>query len=183
MKRRAALIRTGGCASVIAILAACATKDVAPSSGIPEGLRVPDNQVVSLALRGAGVQIYECQASKDDPTGFAWILKAPDADLSDRAGKIVGRHTAGPTWQANDGSKVTGEIVARDAAPDAGAIPWLLLRATSNTGRGVFGKTRSIQRLHTVGGKAPASACDGAHQGTRARVAYSADYYFYDARS
>jgi hypothetical protein len=183
MNRRAACIRLGGFLSCIAILAGCATEKIAAVSGVPETLRVPDNQVVSLAWHGAGVQIYECQASRDDPTGFAWIFKAPDADLSDRAGKVVGRHTAGPTWEANDGSKVIGEIVARDSGPDAGAIPWLLLRATSTAGRGVFSKTQSIQRLHTVGGKAPATACDATQVGKRARVPYAADYYFYVARS
>ncbi len=74
---------------------------------------------------------------------------------------------------------MTGEVEARDDGPDANAIPWLLLSAKSTSGAGVFGRTKSIQRLHTAGGKAPAEACDRAQLGKQARVAYRATYYFY----
>jgi Protein of unknown function (DUF3455) len=180
--RPAELIRVGGFVSLVAILAACATKNVATVADIPEALRAPGNQVMKLALHGSGVQIYECRASKDGPAKFAWGLRSPEADLSDHAGKLVGRHYAGPTWEANDGSEVTGEVVAQANAPDTEAIAWLLLRATSNAGKGLFGKTRFIQRVHTVGGKAPAGGCDATLVGKRVRVAYSADYYFYATR-
>jgi hypothetical protein len=56
----------------------------------------------------------------------------------------------------------------------------LLLRAKSSSGRGIFGRTVSVQRLNTSGGKAPASGCDQTQIGKEARVPYSADYYFYD---
>ena len=62
------------------------------------------------------------------------------------------------------------------------AIQWLLLRAKSNTGKGIFGKTQFIQRLHTIGGVAPTDTCDASRAGQRTRVAYSADYYFYAGR-
>jgi hypothetical protein len=39
-------------------------------------------------------------------------------------------------------------------APDPGAIPWLLLRATSNQGDGVLAQVDFIQRLETRGGVA-----------------------------
>jgi len=182
VSRRAELIRVGCFASCIAILAGCASGRIETVPGVPEALRVSGNEVVSLELHGVGVQIYECQATQDGQTRFTWILKAPAADLLDHTGNTVGRHYAGPTWEANDGSKVIGEIVARDDGPDAGAIPWLLLRATSSTGKGLFSKTQFIQRLHTVGGKAPATDCDASQAGKRIRVAYAADYYFYRAR-
>jgi hypothetical protein len=179
----AGFIRTGACVSYVALAAGCASGNIATVPGVPESLRVSDNQLMSLAVRGVGVQIYECQASPDDPHRFAWIFKAPEADLLDRAGGKIGTHYGGPTWEAADGSKVTGEIMARDSGPDPGAIPWLLLRATTTTGAGPLSRTQYIQRLHTVGGKAPSSACDVAEQGTRVRVPYTADYFFYSARS
>ncbi|MGO9512293.1 MAG: DUF3455 domain-containing protein [Steroidobacteraceae bacterium] len=182
MSRLDALIRVGCFASCIAILEGCASGRIETVPGVPEALRVPGNEVVSLELHGVGVQIYECQASQDGQTRFTWVFKSPAADLLDQTGNTVGRHYAGPTWEANDGSKVIGEIVARDEGPDAGAIPWLLLRATSNMGKGVFARAQFIQRLHTVGGKAPATDCDATQAGRRIRVAYAADYYFYRAR-
>ena len=137
---------------------------------------------MSRELHGSGVQIYECRQSPEGGSQFAWTLHAPAAELADRSGKEVGRHYEGPTWEANDGSKVVGELVARDPGPVSSAVPWLLLRATSTAGKGIFTKVKFIQRLNTVGGLPPQTGCDSAHVGQRARVAYSADYYFYSAR-
>jgi hypothetical protein len=39
-----------------------------------------------------------------------------------------------------------------------------------------------IQRLDTVGGLAPTSACDAQHVGEVAGVEYTATYYFYRAK-
>ena len=75
-----------------------------------------------------------------------------------------------------------GAVKARSDAPDAKAIPWLLLSAKSTTGSGVFGRTSSIQRVSTVGGAAPAEGCGAAQAGKVARVAYEATYYFYVPR-
>jgi hypothetical protein len=185
MSSRAASLRAGLAALCVSLLAACATEknSAAPPAAVPDSLRVAANQTLTLALHGAGVQIYECRAGKDASSGFAWVLKTPDADLTDHKGKTVARHYAGPTWEASDGSsKVTGELVAQDNGPDPAAIPWLLLRAASNTAKGLFAKTAFIQRLHTVGGKAPPAVCDAAQAGKRVRVPYSADYYFYAPR-
>jgi hypothetical protein len=138
--------------------------------------------VLSLETQATGVQIYECNPGKADPARFEWVFKAPEADLFDGAGRKVGKHYAGPTWESNDASKVQGEVVARDDGPDAGAIPWLLLKAKTTSGSGVFGQTQSIQRVRTVGGKAPAQACSRDEAGKEARVPYKATYYFYVAR-
>jgi hypothetical protein len=135
-----------------------------------------------LEVAASGVQVYQCDASKNDPTKFEWIFKAPVADLFDAGGKKIGTHYAGPTWESIDGSKVVGEVTARDNGPDANAIPWLLLSAKSTSGTGVFSRTKSIQRVQTVGGKAPAVGCDKAQAGQEARMAYKATYYFYAAK-
>jgi len=168
-----------GALFLIPLLVGCAASHPAAPSPMPAQLRAAPPQVLALELRATGVQVYECRPSQGDPARFDWLLKAPEAELSDHAGKPVGRHFAGPTWEATDGSKVVGEVVARDSGPDPAAIPWLLLRATTASGSGVFAQTQSIQRLHTVGGKAPAEGCSQSQNGTQLRVPYSADYLFY----
>lgn len=107
------------------------------------------------------------------------MLKAPEADLFDAQGKRIGRHYGGPTWEEIDGSKVIGEVKGREPSPDANAIPWLLLVARKHEGNGVFSRISSIQRLETVGGKAPAGERDRSKLGTELRVPYTAVYYFY----
>lgn len=148
---------------------------------VPENLRTPAAEVLSLETKAIGVQIYECNAGKDDPTRFEWIFKAPEAELFDMAGNKIGKHYAGPTWESNDGSKVVGEAKARDNGPDPNAIPWLLLSAKSTSGTGVFSRVQSVQRLSTEGGKAPVEACTQAQAGQAARVGYKAMYLFYVA--
>src|SRR5208282_2862008 len=126
----------------------------ADAAGVPDKLKAPEGQTLALDLRAEGVQIYVCSARKDDTTKFEWTLKAPEAELFDASGKKVVKHYAGPTWEATDGSKVVGELKARDDGPDPNAIPWLLLSAKMTSGNGLLAKTTSIQRLETVGGKA-----------------------------
>ena len=168
--------------SFVALLSGCASTDIGMTPVVPENLRVPATQMLSVVAQAKGVQIYECNANKADPTRFEWVFKAPEAELFDTAGKNIGKHYAGPTWESNDGSKVVGEVKARDDGPDSNAIPWLLLSAKSTAGNGIFGKTQSIQRVKTVGGTAPVGGCDQAQAGKTARVAYQATYYFYVAR-
>jgi hypothetical protein len=168
--------------SLAALLACFTTANAGTIPGVPETLKVPATQVLSLETQATGVQIYECKANKDDPTKFELVFKAPEAELFDSDGKKIGRHYAGPTWEANDGSKVVGEVKAKDNGPDPNAIPWLLLSAKSTSGDGVFSQTQSIQRLHTVGGKAPEEGCNQAQVGKETRVPYKAKYYFYIAR-
>jgi hypothetical protein len=168
--------------SVVALVTGCATSGVGTTPSVPENLKAPAAEVLSLEAAATGVQIYECNARKDEPARFEWIFKAPEADLFDRAGNKIGKHYAGPTWESNDGSKVVGEVKARDNGPDPSAIPWLLLSAKSTSGTGVFSQTKSIQRVHTVGGAAPKEACSQAQAGKIARMSYKATYDFYVTR-
>jgi hypothetical protein len=146
---------------------------------IPENLRPAAAETLSLETKATGVQIYECGAGKDAPGRFEWVFRAPEADLFDRAGRRIGKHYAGPTWESNDGSKVVAAVKARSNAPDAKAIPWLLLGTKSTAGTGVFSRTSSIQRVSTVGGTTPTEPCNAALVGKVARVNYTAVYYFY----
>jgi hypothetical protein len=166
-------------AAFVLLLAGCAASNVLVASMVPDQLKVSATQVLSIEARASGVQIYECSNRKDFPARFEWVFKAPEAELFDSTGNKIGKHYAGPTWESNDGSKVVGEVRARDTGPDPNAIPWLLLSAKSTSGKGVFSEVSSIQRLHTVGGKAPTEGCTEAQAGKEARVAYKATYYFY----
>lgn len=130
----------------------------------------------ALELRGTGSQIYVCDTS---PPGFTWRFKAPEASLLDSAGAEFGRHFAGPSWQAQDGSTVVGDVMVSSSAPQPGSIPWLLLRAKSHSGTGVFASVGFVARIHTEGGVAPAAGCDAPHAGTEIRVPYTALYVFF----
>jgi hypothetical protein len=145
---------------------------------VPAEIKAPANEQVVLQARASGAQIYVCQRGADGKMG--WTLKAPEADLHDEQGAIIGRHFAGPTWKHNDGSEVTGKAVARVDSPDSGAIPWLLLTATGHSGNGVLSHVTSIQRIHTSGGQPPTSAgCSASKENVEVKSSYTADYYFY----
>jgi Protein of unknown function (DUF3455) len=148
----------------------------AAAQEIPQQLQAPANEQLLLQVHAKGDQVYTC---KGDGAQFIWTLKAPDAQLFDKDGKPFGRHFAGPSWEANDGSRVVGKAVANVPSPDADSIPWLLVTVVSHDGSGVLSRVTTIQRLDTKGGKAPASGCDASHAGQEVRVAYSADYRFY----
>ena len=164
------------------LLGACAGGESAsPLNDMPTSLRAPPNLLLTLQARGTGVQIYQCAVVAGDATRYAWTLKGPEATLYDKGGNKVGRHFAGPTWEGNDGSTVVGEVVSRADSPTGDSIPWLLLSAKSNSGRGLFASVKFIQRLHTVGGNAPTAECGGTRSGAERREKYSADYFFYIA--
>lgn len=133
---------------------------------------------LALVVPAKGVQIYECRNGKA-PGAYEWAFVAPDAELYDAGGRVIGRHGAGPYWQALDGSRVTGTVKAKLDAPDAGAVAWLLLGTRSTGPAGAFSGVTSIQRVNTVGGVAPSTPCTKDTAGTRARVQYAADYRFF----
>ena len=180
MKRRDVIAMTG--MFLVALVVSSTPTWAGTIPMVPENLRTPETEVLSLETKATGVQIYECNASKDEPTRFEWIFKAPEADLFDMAGNKIAKHYAGPTWESNDRSKVVGEVKAKDKGPDPNAIPWLLMSAKSTSGTGVFSQVKSIQRLHTVGGEAPTEACSQSQAGKVARVGYKATYNFYVAK-
>jgi len=159
-------------------LLACSSSTKASARAIPEALAVPPGNKLALELHATGVQIYTCAPKKDDATQFEWAFKAPEAQLTDGA-KQAGKHYAGPTWEAADGSKVMCKMDQKVDAPGAADIPWLLLSAKSHEGSGAFEKVSFIQRIDTKGGKAPATGADAAHVGEEQRVGYEATYLFY----
>jgi hypothetical protein len=146
---------------------------------VPGNLNPAQGEKPTIKATGRGAQVYVCQLSATDPNKFEWNLKAPDAQLLNDKGEKIGSHYAGPTWESPDGSRVVGEVRERADSPDANAIPWLLLKAKSNDGKGIFSSVTSIQRVDTIGGKAPATGCGSASANAEVRVDYSATYYFY----
>src|SRR5713101_3694250 len=133
-----------------------------PSSPDSPSVAPPDNAQLILRTVADGVQIYTCQAVENK---IQWVFKAPEALLFDEAGRQMGKHFSGPSWESFDGSLVTGEVIAKMPAPTPDAIQWLLLRAKSHSGQGQFAHVQYIQRAETKGGAAPSSGCDSAHLG------------------
>lgn len=141
-------------------------------SSVPSDLQVSGSPL--LRVHATGVQIYVLSQNVDGTS--TWKLKAPDATFSGNG--IEGRHYAGPTWECTtDRSKVVGRKIAEHPSPDPNAAAWLLLEAKSHEGDGIFSKVTFVQRVQTVGGKAPPTTA--AKSGDEVRVPYSADYIFY----
>jgi hypothetical protein len=157
---------------IVAALAAsgCASQQPARSIDVPQTLKPGATEELAMIVPAKGVQIYECRDAK-------WAFIAPEAELYDANGKRIGRHYAGPSWEAADGSRIVGAVKSRADAPGAGNIPWLLLSAKSVGAEGTFSRMTSVQRVSTSGGVAPAGAC--AASGEKARVGYTADYYLF----
>jgi len=160
---------------------ACAPAWGEATTNIPPRLQAPAGQNRVLTLRAQGVQIYVCGPDKSEPPQWHWNFKAPEAELVDAQGKKFGTHYAGPTWEAADGSRVVGEVVARDDGPDPGAIPWLLLTSKMRSGKGAMQNVQSIQRVLTIGGRPPPTGCARENEGETARSPYSATYHFYSS--
>lgn len=150
-------------------------KEAAPD--VPDAIAIPAGIEVILFTHASGSQIYSCQAGADGK--FSWTLKAPDAELRDRNGKVIGQHSAGPTWKLKDGSEVTGKAVAHVDSLDADSIPWLLVNVVSHAGKGLLANVTTIQRVHTHSGKPGNDACDAAHKDSESKSSYTADYYFF----
>jgi len=153
--------------AAMVLLAQLPTGSVEP----PEGARVV------LQAKGDGVQIYTCT---DTPGGIQWTLKGPDAKLLDASGHVIGTHFAGPTWKLNDGGQVQGELIASKPAPEAGSVPWLLLRAKPGTATGSLAAIAFIRRTETHGGVAPGPGCQSAQDVSKTMaIPYTASYAFY----
>jgi Protein of unknown function (DUF3455) len=138
-----------------------------------DSIQVPSGHKVAFHVYALGVQIYRW-------SGTSWAFVEPEAELFADAnyhGK-VGIHYAGPTWESNDGSTVEARRVPdTGCSPDADAILWLLLKAVSTDGPGIFSSVTYIQRVNTDGGLAPTRS--GSSIGEEVEVDYAAEYYFY----
>lgn len=178
------MIQTFALLGTVALLSACAagpsTMAMKPvdNAALPEAVRVPAGARQTMATTGVGEITYECREKANMAGAHEWVFVAPVATLFGADRKMVGKYYAGPTWEAADGSKVTGKQVAVAPAM-AGSIPLQLVKAEPAMGMGAMQGVSYIQRLNTKGGVAPAAACDASRKGQRQQVAYEADYVFY----
>jgi hypothetical protein len=170
---------TAACAAAL-LLSGALSSAKAESVAAPHAIAPKAGSRLLESVAARGFQIYECRADSAAPGGAKWVFVAPDAELFDSRGARVGKHYAGPHWEAIDGSKVVAEVAARADAPQADAIPWLLLSARKVAeAQGRFAQVTSIQRVNTVGGAMPGKACDASAAGKKELVPYTADYLLY----
>src|ERR1700752_4192582 len=172
---------TLGCSVILIILGSASAQKDSPvkesAPDVPDAITVPEGLQPVLFVRAKGSQIYTCQAGADGK--FGWTLKGPDAELKDRKDKVIGQHSAGPTWKLKDGSEVTGKVAAKVDSLDPDSVPWLLLNVVTNSGKGELAKVTPIQRVHTHGGQPGNDACDESHKDAETKSSYTADYYFF----
>jgi len=134
---------------------------------IPASL-TPKGKQPLLMVRADGVLVYKVDEK------LTWTLQEAQATLRDyRTGEEIGAHSKGPIWVDAKGSKLTGKLLANEAAPNPDAIDWLLLEAKNENG-GRFAKVTHIQRVDTWAGKKPEMRPTKA--GQSAKVPYQATY-------
>lgn len=126
--RRSAIVTMLAAGSAMLSSSAAAQQEM---QQVPQQLQPPPGDGLLLRVHAKGDQIYTC---KTDATQFTWVLKAPEAQLFDQDGKPFGKHFAGPSWEAIDGSRVSGKAVANAPSPDTESIPWLLVNIIGHSG-------------------------------------------------
>jgi hypothetical protein len=177
--RRALLVALVAAGATLSMTQAAQAGAAHQRPTLPEEIRVPDGNKLSLVAHATGVQIYTCN-------GSTWGSSTPRADLfADKRNKrLVATHFAGPTWQGTDGSTVVGVLPPEGSVTvDPTAIPWLLLRADPGDAPGRFAGTTFIQRVATTGGLAPAATeCHAGAVDKVVEVPYTADYNFWTKR-
>jgi hypothetical protein len=162
-----------------ALLAAAPTAFA--QTGLPDSIKVPDGHKVAMETTGVGEITYECRDKANAAGQTEWTFVGPKAVLNDRSGKAVGTYFGPPaTWQANDGSKITGTQLAV-APSSAGNLPYQLVKANPAEGKGAMAGVSYIQRVALKGGVAPTTECTTANKGAKEVVKYQADYIFWAA--
>jgi Protein of unknown function (DUF3455) len=145
---------------------------------LPKSISIPEGYREVASFEAKGDQIYKAVKGKADK--LEWILEAPKAILYDK-GKKVGTHTAGPTWEAMDGSKLVRdksvEVKSAPSSDPKADVPWLLLGVKSDGKKGILNHVAYVHRLNTRGGVAPKAAPKGVED--TVSVPYTATYVFY----
>ena len=150
-------------------------------TNLPDPIKVPSGHKLVLESVGVGEITYECRDKANAAGQTEWTFVGPKAVLNDRSGKPVGTYFGPPaTWEAKDGSKITGTQLA--VAPSgAGNLPYQLVKANPAEGKGAMSGVSYIQRVALKGGVAPSSDCTTANKGKQEVVKYQADYIFWAA--
>src|SRR5262249_5427747 len=151
--------------ALLLLASACVAHGGPKAPLVDRPMRAPVGNEVILRASAKGVQVYVCEEVKSEGAArYEWVLRGPSAELYDEHDSRIGTRYKGPTWQAQDGSKVLCEVKEKQLAP-SGAIPWLLLKAKAHEGAGTMSRVSWVQRVDTVGGNPPTTACDAAHAG------------------
>jgi hypothetical protein len=169
------VLKSGLAIAVVALtLSACA---MAPSGASSTSIEPPQAEHV-MTLVASGVQTYSCEF--DAQHRLRWVFRSPQATLFDASGHAVVRHAEGPSWEAQDGSRIVGRVIAQQPSETKASVPQLLLETHSTAGPGMLSPVRYVQRVKTVGGLMPASPCSMEHE--IGSSPYLADYAFYKVR-
>lgn len=167
--------------ALLCVVTLFAAPVVLAQTTVPDSIKVPDGHKVALETTGVGEITYECRDKANAAGQVEWAFVGPKAVLNDRSGKQVGTYFGPPaTWQAKDGSKITGTQLA--VAPSSpGNLPYQLVKANPAEGKGAMSGVSYIQRVALKGGVAPSSECTAANKGKQEVVKYQADYIFWAA--
>jgi hypothetical protein len=146
---------------------------------IPEAIAVPEGYVVVATFEAKGKQIYKASLKGDQ---LGWGRSVPKATLYDSKGKKAGTHYAGPTWEAEDGSKLVLDdktkvkgAPSRDPKVD---VPLLRLEVKAKGKVGVLNSVGYVLRLNTRGGLPPRGLTPEDIK-SEIEVPYTATYVFY----
>jgi hypothetical protein len=191
--------RTALIVSLAAVFSAALHAEVriTPPS-VPTDIQVDAGYRPFLRGHAVGTHNYIC-APAATPSGVDWLFIGPQATLFDADGEQIVTHfqSKNPfdadaieaTWQHSRDTSGVWATKFRGSTDSAyvaaGAIEWLLLRATGPqvgpSGGDKLARAVFIQRVNTSGGvKPPAAECTASSINTRRLVAYEADYYFYE---
>jgi hypothetical protein len=189
------LIATAAVGAAIAIALQQPTEAQDRTQAVPDNIRVEEGHRPFLQAHAYGTQNYMCL-----PKGstLEWTPVGPQATLYTQDIQQVTTHflsrnpeeggTTRPTWHhSRDSSTIWAEPIETSIDPEfvaPDAIAWLKLRVVGRAdgplANGVLTKTMFIQRINTVGGKAPATGCsDWGQVGNRQFVPYETDYIFF----
>ena len=178
LRLAAALVAT---AALTACSSTMVPSNLSNPTAAPAAVQPPSGNRMALDSWGVGEITYECREKTGAAGQFDWVFVAPVATLYDMQNRVIGKYYGGPTWEAADGSKVTGKQVAV-APASAGNIPLQLVKADpamDKMDKGAMTGVTYIQRLETKGGIAPSAACNASAAGTKQQVGYQAKYVFY----
>jgi hypothetical protein len=158
---------------VLPALLICAQSAIAA-----ETIEPPVGSTLAFQYSARGEQIYQCSVANDV---YQWRLTGPRADLFDASAAKVGKHYAGPTWEADDGSLIRGKVMASQKALDGVSVAWLLLSVAAHEGQGRMSDISYVRRIDTKGGAAPQTPCAANQSGQNSSSPYEANYQFYRA--
>lgn len=149
------------------------SNDMAPAEVQP-----PAGHVKFLSTTAIGTVAWDCV---DDGKGGAMTQFAGPAAVLSVDGKptISYYSRGGATWEARDGSILTGKQIAIHPSDVPDTIPHQLVSADDSPKAGVLVGTSYIQRTDLMGGKAPAGWCGVDQIGQRVLVAYTGTYNFF----